>query len=48
MLVISDDLPEIAATCCRALLLHRGRIVEELGGEELDEKRLLDSLRVFR
>ena len=47
VLVISDDLPEIAATCRRALLLHRGRIVEELGGEELDEKRLLDSLRVF-
>ena len=48
VLVISDDLPEIAETCNRALLMHRGRIVEELGGDELDEKRLLDSLRMFR
>jgi simple sugar transport system ATP-binding protein len=47
LLVISDDMPEIAETCSRALLLHRGRIVEEVGGDELDEKRLINSLRML-
>jgi simple sugar transport system ATP-binding protein len=48
VLVISDDLPEIAEICNRALLMHRGEIIEEASGAELDEKRLADSLNQLR
>jgi simple sugar transport system ATP-binding protein len=48
VLIISDDLPEIVETCSRALVMHRGRIVEEVVGDELDEKRLADSLSKLR
>jgi simple sugar transport system ATP-binding protein len=48
VVLISDDLPEIAETCSRALLMHRGRIVEKISGDELDEKHLLDSLSRLR
>jgi simple sugar transport system ATP-binding protein len=34
VLMISDDLPELAGNCNRILLMHRGRLVEELGGHE--------------
>ncbi len=47
LLVISDDMPEIVETCSRVLLLHRGRIVEEVGGDELDEKQLTNSMRML-
>jgi simple sugar transport system ATP-binding protein len=48
VVLISDDLPEIAETCSRALLMHRGRIVEKISGDKLDEKHLLDSLSRLR
>jgi ABC-type sugar transport system ATPase subunit len=48
VMVISDDLPEVVAVCSRALLMHRGRIVEEVAGDELHVKRLVSSLSSLR
>lgn len=44
ILVISDDLPELAGLCDRVLVLHRGRIVRELPGPELTEPALAECL----
>ena len=33
VLMISDDLPELAANCNRILVMHRGRLVAELPGD---------------
>ncbi|MGI4747506.1 MAG: sugar ABC transporter ATP-binding protein [Janthinobacterium lividum] len=34
VLMISDDLPELVGNCNRILVMHRGRLVEELAGHE--------------
>ena len=39
VLMISDDLPELAANCNRILLMHRGRLVAELPGDESAPQR---------
>ena len=44
VLIISDDLPELVQTCNRVLVMHLGRIVEEIGGDRLDERNLADTL----
>lgn len=36
IVVVSDDVPELAAVCHRVLVVRRGRIVRELGGDRVD------------
>ncbi len=36
VIVISDDIPELVTTCHRILIVHDGRIVSELAGDEID------------
>ena len=40
ILLISDDIPELLATCHRILLMRGGRIVEEFKREETSERQL--------
>ena len=40
IIVISDDLPELASLCHRVLVMHRGRIVDELAMTEANESLL--------
>ncbi len=50
VLMISDDLPELAANCNRILLMHRGRLVAELPGDgpvPQRERALSDRLRAL-
>ncbi len=50
VLMISDDLPELAANCNRILLMHRGRLAAELpghGGTVQRERDLSDRLRAL-
>lgn len=43
VILISDDLPEIAQICHRVLVFHRGRIRHELAAGEFDENSLARS-----
>ena len=36
IIVISDDIPELVTSCHRILIVHDGRIVAELAGEDID------------
>jgi simple sugar transport system ATP-binding protein len=36
VIVVSDDVPELAAVCHRVLVVRRGRIVSELAGDQVD------------
>jgi simple sugar transport system ATP-binding protein len=36
IVVVSDDVPELAAVCHRVLVVRRGRIVSELAGDQVD------------
>jgi len=36
IIVISDDIPELVTSCHRILIVHDGRIVAELAGDEID------------
>lgn len=47
VLMISDDLPELALNCNRVLVLHRGRLVETLEGAALSEQGLAERLRAL-
>lgn len=40
VIVISDDLPELLATCHRILVMVEGRIVEDIAGSEASEEGL--------
>jgi simple sugar transport system ATP-binding protein len=40
IIVISDDLPELASLCRRVLVMHRGRIVDELAMAEANDSVL--------
>lgn len=46
VLMISDDLPELAANCNRILVMHRGALVDEMAGG-LDEAVLGDRLKAL-
>ena len=36
IIVISDDIPELVTSCHRILVVHEGRIVSELAGDQVD------------
>ena len=44
VIVISDDLPELLATCHRILVMKGGRIVEDITGGSLNETELAHRL----
>ena len=44
LLVKSSDPIELAGLCDRVLVMSRGQIVEEIPGEELDERRIVESI----
>jgi simple sugar transport system ATP-binding protein len=48
VLTLSDDLPELAQHCHRVLVMHRGRIVDELAGAALTEATLGERLAGLR
>ena len=45
VIVISDDLPEIASNCNRVLLVHKGRIVREFPMEHYGEADISEEMR---
>jgi simple sugar transport system ATP-binding protein len=47
VLMISDDGPELAQNCNRVLLMHRGRLRDELSGEGLSDEAITTRLRSF-
>ena len=50
VLMISDDLPELVGNCNRILVMHRGRLVEELAGHEplrARERQLSERLKAL-
>lgn len=48
VLMISDDLPELVRNCNRILIMHRGRIVDSLETEGLDEDDLGERMRALQ
>ncbi|HEX5938680.1 MAG TPA: sugar ABC transporter ATP-binding protein [Actinomycetota bacterium] len=44
MLVKSSDPIELAGLCDRVFVLSRGQIIEEIPGEELDERRIVEAV----
>lgn len=44
VILISDDIPEIANNCNRILLMERGKIAAEFIGSEIDEEELSEKL----
>jgi simple sugar transport system ATP-binding protein len=47
VLMISDDVLELAQNCNRVVLMHRGRFVEEFDGEAISEHAISDMLKTF-
>lgn len=45
IIIISDDIPELMATCNRVMLMRRGRIDEQLTTKQTDEQTLSAKLR---
>jgi simple sugar transport system ATP-binding protein len=48
ILLISDDLPELANNCNRILVMHQGRIVDELSGADSDGDAIARRLTSFQ
>src|SRR5213075_2541320 len=44
VVVKSSDPLELAGLCDRVIVMSRGRIVEEIPGEELDERRIVEAI----
>ena len=40
VIVISDDIPELVSSCHRILIVHEGRVVSELIGDEIDAEKI--------
>ena len=40
VLLISDDIPELVSVCHRVLVMRRGRLVDELAGDEVTTDRV--------
>jgi simple sugar transport system ATP-binding protein len=47
VLMISDDVPELVQNCSRVLLMHRGRITEDLPTSEITEAMVADRLKAL-
>ncbi len=47
ILVISDDLPELLQNCHRILVMHKGRLVDELRDERCNEEELTRRLHAL-
>jgi simple sugar transport system ATP-binding protein len=45
--MISDDVPELVQNCNRVLVMHRGRFVDELSGENMTEDAVNDRLKTL-
>ena len=37
ILLISDDIPELVSVCNRVVVMHRGRVVDEIAGADVNE-----------
>ena len=48
IIVISDDVSELIQTCHRLLIMHRGRIEEEIYTSEITENQLTDRLSILK
>ena len=48
VLMISDDVPELVQNCNRVIIMHRGRFVDEVGPDALDEDTLNDRLKALK
>jgi ribose transport system ATP-binding protein len=44
MIVKSSDPLELAGLCDRVVVMSRGRIVDEIPGEELGERRIVEAI----
>jgi ribose transport system ATP-binding protein len=44
MLVKSSDPIELSGLCDRVLVMSRGQIIEEIPGDELDERRIVEAI----
>ncbi|PLW78747.1 sugar ABC transporter ATP-binding protein [Cohaesibacter celericrescens] len=47
VLMISDDVLELAQNCSRVVLMHRGRFIEEMEGDAILEDVISDKLKSF-
>ena len=47
LVMVSDDIPELAGTCDRVLLMHRGRIAAQFEGDALCESDLLAHMQAL-
>lgn len=48
MIVISSDLPELIGLCSRVLVMHEGRIVDEIAHEEATQERIMQAATNIR
>jgi simple sugar transport system ATP-binding protein len=44
IMIISDDIPELVQTCSRILVMHKGKIIRTLEGDEIEEKAISNIL----
>jgi simple sugar transport system ATP-binding protein len=47
VLMISDDVPELVQNCSRIVLMHRGRLIEDLSTSEVTEAQVADRLKAL-
>jgi simple sugar transport system ATP-binding protein len=47
VLMISDDVPELVQNCSRIVLMHRGRLIEDLPTSEVTEALVADRLKAL-
>jgi simple sugar transport system ATP-binding protein len=47
VLMISDDVPELVQNCSRIILMHRGRLVEDLPTSDVTEALIADRLKAL-
>lgn len=47
VIMISDDVPELVQNCNRVLVMHRGRFVDEIASEKLNEDAVNDRLKAL-
>ena len=45
--MISDDVPELVQNCSRIVLMHRGRLIEDLPTSEVTEALVADKLKAL-